>query len=104
MSDDARPTGDDEQEWVYEIELRKHGHEKELKEADEEEIVVFVVASSKMEAADKACDLQIEKKPNWHTDDTTWLNRGPEGLEEVEWRQFIDTTQDNVLVGPEVPV
>lgn len=88
------------EERVHEVELAKHGDHS----SHENELVLFVVASSQKEAAAEACDLQIERRPDWHTDETTYLHRSSEALNSETSRQFIDETRDNVIVGPEVPV
>jgi hypothetical protein len=104
MGDDAQSTSDIDlfagEKRVHEVELAKHGDHH----SHENELVVFVVASSQKEAAVKACDVQIEKRPNWHTEETSWLHRGSSSMDSAEWRQFIDDSQDDVLFGSEVPV
>jgi phage gpG-like protein len=85
---------------VHEIKLAKRGNH----ESHRNELTVLVVAESQKEAAVKACDLQIEKRPDWHTDKTSWLHVGSSPLESAEWRQFINDTQEGVLCGTEVPV
>jgi len=89
-----------ERKYVHEIRLAKCGDHG----SHENEIIVWVVAGSRLEAADKACDLQIEKRPDWHTDETTWTRTSVEPLDDVKFRQLIDETQDNVLVEEVVPV
>jgi hypothetical protein len=85
---------------VHEIKLAKCGNH----EAHGDELTVLVVAESRKEAAVKACDVQVEKCPDWHTDNTSWLHAGSSSLENAHWRQLVDHTQDDVLYGPEVPV
>jgi hypothetical protein len=91
---------DTEHKHVYEIRLAKHGDHS----SHENELTIWVVADSRLEAADKACDLQIEGRPDWHTADTTWACTSVDPLNDVAFRQFINETQDDVLVGGEVPV
>jgi len=85
---------------VHEIKLAKHGDHY----THENELTILVVAESQNEAASKACDLQIEERPDWHTNETSWAHAGSSSLDRAEWQQFIDDTQDDVLLGSEVPV
>ncbi len=85
---------------VHEIKLAANGDHH----SHGNELTVFVVADSEAKAAEKACDIQIDRRPDWHTDETTWLHAGGSSPDDAEWRQFIDETQDDVLYGPEVPV
>jgi hypothetical protein len=70
----------------------------------ENELTVLVVADSEKKACVKACDLQLEKRPEWSTDETTYLHVGFRSMDSAEYRGFIDDTQRNVIVGPDVPV
>lgn len=88
------------EERVHEIKLAKRGNH----ESHGDELTVLVVAESRDQAAVKACDLQVEERPDWHTDETTYLHAGSTSLDSSEWRQFVGETQKDVLIGLEVPV
>ncbi|WP_459191792.1 hypothetical protein [Halosimplex sp. J119] len=104
MSDSVPSRGDIDlfagEKRVHEIKLARYGDHS----SHEHELTVLVAAESEKEAAVKACDLQIEERPEWHTEETSWLHAGSSPVDSAEWRQFIDETQDGVLFGSEVPV
>jgi len=88
------------EERVHEIKLAKRGDH----ESHRDELTVLVVAESRDQAAAKACNLQVEERPDWHTDETTHLHAGSSSMDSSEWRQFVGESQEDVLIGPEVPV
>lgn len=72
----------------------------------ENTVTVFIVGDldnlrDELQKAARLVDMQF---PEFLGDDGTASLSGSEPLDDGEWRQFIDETQDDVLVGPEVPV
>lgn len=85
---------------MHEVKLAKFGDHS----SHENELTILVVADSRKKARVKACDVQIEERPDWHTEDTTHLHAGSRRIDSADKRQFIDETQEDVILGSEVPV
>ena len=95
----------DKNQRVMEIEIEPDSEEV----TDEDRITVFVVGSEfdQREAIERAAQLVADEGPDWFCgpgQGVVGSYCGSRSLDSAEHRQFIGKTQDDVIVGPEVPV
>ena len=95
----------DKNQRVLEIEIARDGDHS----THEETITVLVVGSESnlRDAQTRAGQLVDEKRPGWLPEPIEGVTAqycGSRSLDKADRRQFIDETQDDVIVGPEVLV
>lgn len=90
------------EERVIEIEIAFDGDH----DTHENTVTVFVVGdvNNVVEVQTRAGQLADEEWPGRFGKETTAMLTGWSSCDRAEWRQFIDDTQPDVLIGPNVPV